>query len=330
MRTKKKAGSLDPVVLRSEVVKRLKRPKDIGVLAEELGVKRSVIAGELRALKQNGYQIDRVGDTITLHRTVAQTGTVSPVTLSLKRTGETRFGIISDTHLGSKFERLDILEAAYDHFAKAGIENVYHAGNLVDGESVVNRYDLKVHGLVDQTHYALDHYPQRKNITTHFIDGDDHEGWWTRREGIRFGPYLEMAAREVDRNDLRYLGYAEADVSLQAPWMKKPAIMRITHPGGGSAYATSYKAQKTVESYGPNEKPDILVVGHYHKMGVFRPRSVWSILAGCTQDQSTFMRKLGLEAHLGWLTVGVCQDKNGAAIGLNVQMFQGFDRAYYK
>lgn len=296
----------------------------------KLGCGTAVVRAELRELQKAGYQLLWEGSRVRLDRAAGPLGNEkSPVTISLKKTEVSRFGIISDTHLGSKFERLDVAEAAYDHFAKEGITTVLHAGNMVDGESRFNRYDLAVHGLADQTHYCAVHYPQRKGITTFYIDGDDHEGWWTQREGVRFGPYLEMYARNMDRTDLRYLGYAEADIPIKAEWMERPGVLRIVHPGGGTAYAHSYQAQKIVESYGPNGKPDVLVVGHYHKMGYFRPRGVHCILAGCTQDQTTWMRKQHIEAHLGWWIVGLKQDKRGAVVGLECEASQVFDRRYY-
>lgn len=39
------------------------------------------------------------------------------------------FGLISDTHLGSIAERLDIVNLAYETFASRGITKVFHAGD---------------------------------------------------------------------------------------------------------------------------------------------------------------------------------------------------------
>ena len=45
------------------------------------------------------------------------------------------------------------------------------------------------------------------------------------------------------------------------------AIIKIMlmHPGGGTAYALSYRAQKIVQALPGGQKPDILAIGHYHK-----------------------------------------------------------------
>lgn len=89
-----------------------------------------------------------------------------------------RFGVVSDTHLGSKYAREDVLQALYDIFEREGIETVYHAGNFIDGEARFNQNDIHVHGMGNQVRYFAEHYPQRDGIHTYFIAGDDHEGWY--------------------------------------------------------------------------------------------------------------------------------------------------------
>ena len=49
------------------------------------------------------------------------------------------YGITSDNHLCSKYARLDVLNAAYDHFERRGITHVFNAGNMIDGEKSFNK-----------------------------------------------------------------------------------------------------------------------------------------------------------------------------------------------
>ena len=44
-----------------------------------------------------------------------------------------RFGLVADTHLCCKEERLAELHCQYDLFEKEGITTVFHAGNPIDG-----------------------------------------------------------------------------------------------------------------------------------------------------------------------------------------------------
>lgn len=219
-----------------------------------------------------------------------------------------KFGAIGDTHLCSKYERLDVLSALYDTFASEGITDVYHTGNYIDGEARFNFGDIHTHGMDDQIAYFVKHYPQRQGITTHFIAGDDHEGWYTQKNRIDIGKHTEDMARREGRADLVHLSYMEADIPLLSGAVK----MRVLHAGGGSATSISHTSQKIVDSYSEDEKPHILLVGHYHK-SEYLPnyRNVHVFQTGCTQEQTPFMRKKRLHADLGAWIISVCVQNDG-------------------
>ena len=239
-----------------------------------------------------------------------------------------RFGVTGDNHLCSRYERLDVLNALYDLFEQEGIEVVYNTGNWIDGEARFNKHDLKIHGLDNQLNYWIDNYPSKNGITTHYITGDDHEGWYTQREGINVGKYAETKAIEANRDDLKFLGHMEADIIL--PAKDGQTTLRVLHPGGGSAYAISYTSQKIVESYTGGEKPDILFDGHYHKAGYNYIRGVHVIQTGCTQDQTPFMRKKRLAAHLGGWIIEFAVDDIGAITRFKQEFIPFYDNGYYE
>lgn len=191
------------------------------------------------------------------------------------------FGFIGDTHLCSKYERLDVLNDLYDIFELEGVDRVFHAGNWVDGEARFNMYDLKVVGMDPQIDYLIENYPQRDGIITYAVAGDDHEGWWCQRNGIDIGKHAENKMRNAGRHDWVNLGYMESYVTLANINSGKTAQILTMHPGGGSAYAVSYKPQKIVESFTGGEKPNVLLIGHYHKMSYNIIRNVHAIQVGC-------------------------------------------------
>jgi hypothetical protein len=181
-----------------------------------------------------------------------------------------------------------------------------------------------------QLRFLAENYPQRDDIKTYFIAGDDHEGWYGQREGIDIGRWTERVVREAGREDFIYLGYMEADVDLVNAATEKSARMRIVHPGGGSSYAISYSMQKLVESYEGGDKPAVVLGGHYHKQELLNYRNVWIYQGGTTEDQTPFMRKKKLEAHVGGQIVSLEQDPNtGAIIGAN-GFYRYFNRGYYR
>lgn len=240
-----------------------------------------------------------------------------------------RFGYVTDNHLGSKYERLDVLNRLYDIFQEEGITTVFNTGNWIDGEARFNMHDLKVHGFDAQIKYMLEHYPQREGIVTKYIAGDDHEGWYTQKHGIDAGRLLQERAQKFGRTDLEYLGYMENDVILKSKDGKGETVIRLLHPGGGSAYAISYAPQKIVESYSGNEKPNVLLVGHYHKASYDYIRGVHVVQGGTTMDQSPFMRKKRLAAHLGGWIIEFTTHPNGAIDRFRAEFIPFYDKEFY-
>jgi biotin operon repressor len=244
--------------------------------------------------------------------------------------GWSRLGFTSDNHLCNKHSRLDVLHEAYEFFEKEGIFKVVNGGNWIDGEFRWNRRELITRpGMDAQLDYLIDNWPVRKGVQTLYIAGDDHEGWYAQREGIEIGRYLQMRAEQQGRHDLTYLGYAEHDLKLKAG--KGAAVLRLAHPGKGSAYAISYKPQKIVESYQGGEKPQILMIGHYHKKGWFSPREVDTVLMGCTCDQTLFMRKGEIQAHVLFGILEWQQDRtDGHITRVRCEYFSRYNRGFYE
>ena len=322
-----KAG-MDPnePIFRSEVLRRIKRPTTIPKLAEALNSPEEDISNVIEDLEERGYIIHRAGTTISLGKSVEQEHQ-GIVFKNHYHDRPIKFGVVADMHMCSKSERLDVLQAAYDEFERQGITTVLCPGNYVDGEARFNVHELKAHGIADQCQYAIDHWPQKNGIKTYYVDGDDHEGWWCQREGIEFGRYLMLEAQAQGRDDLVYMGYMEADIEIKAP--QGSSIVKVIHAGGGSSYAFSYASQKLVESFQGGEKPSVAIIGHYHKQEYCFPRNVHCVQAGCCQDQTRFMRKKKLAAHVGFSVISFQQDIKGSITRFSPEFHAFWDRGYY-
>ena len=239
-----------------------------------------------------------------------------------------RFGLTSDEHLGSKYHRDDVLNALFDIWESQGITDVYECGNMIDGEARFNKHDLLVHGMQNQVDFFVQNWPKRDGIKTHFITGDDHEGWYVQREGVNIGEFIQMCAEKAGRTDLEFLGHMEHDIIITAK--QGEARLRLVHAGGGSAYATSYSVQKIVESLTGGTKPSVMLVGHYHKAEYSYVRNVHVVQAGTSEDQTPFMRKLKLQAHVGGWTVSFTVDDYGNVHEFTPQFHPFYDREYYE
>lgn len=303
-----------------------KKPLTLGELSTKFdrGVKQ--IEEAIATLRAKGVQVELKAESAQLVRDVPMGG-VFHIDRSVFHGTEFRFGFLTDTHNASRYQRLDALNAMYDLYAEEGITEVFHGGNLLDGECRFNKFDLLAHGIEGQCDYAAKHYPQRKGISTRFIAGDDHEGWWVQREGVNIGQVMQDRFEAAGRKDMKYLGYLEADIMLQAT--KGKTWIRLMHGGGGSAYALSYTAQKIVESFQGGDKPAVLLLGHYHKMDFCLPREVFCVQGGCFQDQTPFMRKNKIQAHVGGWICRLIQAPDGHVSRFAAEFVRFYDREFY-
>lgn len=238
------------------------------------------------------------------------------------------FGVTGDNHLASKYSRLDVLNGLFDAYAAEGITTVFQTGNILDGECRFNKHDLLTRsGMEAQIEYLVEQWPARKGITTHFVVGDDHEGWWTQREGMNVGERIEDSFTRAGRKDMKYIGYMERDVEFKTT--KGSCWGRVVHLGGGSSYAFSYAMQKLIESYQGGEKPQFVLAGHLHKFDWCFPREVHAIQTGTTEDQTPFMRKQKIQAHVGGLIIRFHQAETGEINRFMVEWMPWYDRKFH-
>lgn len=297
----------------------------IEALSEHFDKSIKTVREAMEVLKKEGHNIHQVSEGIEITRDIPVS---FPTKIPVEKGRRVKFGLVSDNHLGSKYERNEVLETLFDVYANEGIDTVYQCGNIIEGEAVFNKFDVLAHGIEGQSRYLAEHWPKRKGIKTLFITGDDHEGWYVQREGVNIGRILEMEARRVGREDLVFLGHMEHDIIFEGT--KRKVVMRLIHAGGGSSYATSYSAQKIVESYTSGEKPDILLIGHYHKAEYTYAREVHVVQAGTTQDQTPFMRKKKLHAHVGGWIIEFEMTKEGSMSRFKTEWLPFYDRKYYE
>jgi len=312
-----------------QVAKYIKNNKrSLREIADQFDTAPNKIILAIGELEKRNIIVDNFMDGgFQLARSIAPVDSVKRIDLTKYKEIEYPFGVVADTHLGSKYERLDVLNALYDRFQQYGVETVFHGGNWIDGESRFNKYDIYVYGVEAQLNNFIRKYPQREGIETKFISGDDHEGWYVQREHLDIGRTMVDRARAAGRDDLIDLGYMERDIEFKQDGGS--SIIRVIHAGGGSAYAVSYTSQKYAESLQGGEKPSIVLVGHFHKFDWSYPREVQILQPGAVQDQTPFMRKRKIQAMVGGCVVWVKQNELGIFTSVKVEWIPFFDKKFY-
>ena len=110
--------------------------------------------------------------------------------------------IISDTHFGSKFEKLRYIYEVFE-FAKAhGVKTILHGGDIIEG----NIKSKKGFSSIKQANYFIEKYPHDDEITTHALFGNHDFLAITRNPEV--GEVLKS------REDVLPLGYKKAYINL--------------------------------------------------------------------------------------------------------------------
>jgi len=152
--------------------------------------------------------------------------------------------------------------------------------------------DLKLWGQDEQVKSVIKNYPKREGIKTYIIGGN-HDLKLYQNAGAP-DPLVSIAK---NREDIKYLGQIEANVKLT-----NGAILRLTHPDGGGAYALSYLPQKYINAMEGGSKPDIIAFGHWHTSFYMNYRNIHALNAGCFERQNTLLLRKGIMPVIGgWL-----------------------------
>lgn len=201
-------------------------------------------------------------------------------------------GVISDTCLNSKYERLDILHTAYNFFKQFKVPYVLHCGNFTERYSKGGDDTLVEHILYQDYGGMLEHidevYPNL-GVPTYFIGGRNERSYFKRilkekdDDGFIWKEKTNVCHDLNDlRKDLNFLGWHNAKVRI-AP--KTTLALASPKSGSRKPYTISHPIQKIIESYGGGEKPDVQVVGYYNQRWSGEHLGVKAIMIGTTQNQ---------------------------------------------
>lgn len=230
--------------------------------------------------------------------------------------GHIIFGLISDTHIGSKYQQISALRDFYELCARRGVRKVFHSGDWVAGKRIYRgqEYDLFLHSMKDQRKYLIENYPYIDGIETIGIRGN-HDEAWTLLVG---DPVMELVAER--RPDITIIGEYQGFVEWAG------FRFSLHHPGGGQAYAISYKLQKLVESFTAENLPDFVSMGHFHQKEYVTIRNVECFQPGCFEAQTPYEIRKNLHPVIGGWIVEAQKTKNGIDIIAEFKRYKPLER----
>lgn len=147
-----------------------KKNKSFLDICQSLGLKDYEVAGLISLMTQEGYNIEFSNGEVLVLKSPRKRQDVYEVPYNLEHL---RLLLISDTHLCSKYDRLDILRYLYDKAERDGVKHVLHSGDFTDGRS--NRpeqvYELREPSYEGQVQYCVEKYPKFSG-KTYVIQGN--------------------------------------------------------------------------------------------------------------------------------------------------------------
>lgn len=287
----------------------LKKKKSFIDICKELQLKDYEVIGLVNLMKQDGELVDYVNGELVRLKTPLKTDDVYRVS-----TDNTHIPLllISDTHLCSKYDRLDILRYLYDKAEDRGIKYILHSGDFTDGRS--NRpehiYELKETSYEGQVDYCVDKYPTFSGKT--YVISGNHDDWWYKSTGSEI-----VKAIAKRRDDIVYLGSDVADLRIGK------LKIRLFHGKGGNAYAKSYKVQKYLDSIPLEERPHILQTGHVHQSFYMKQDNTHCFQTSCLEDLTPFARSMGLanDKSVWWVDTNIDDRGNIESINQELETF---------
>lgn len=290
-----------------------KEPLHLSRLMEMFDRSESTIRGWIEDLREAGYVItEKKNHAFIDTRSQPKISYVPARTLADEQGQEVIFAAASDLHAGSTHSQ----PSAYNKFIRIayeeyGVRDVFDPGDITTGVAGYRGQDYDIidpirpwgrdwHNTSLGQLWLADAYAPKLPGLRYFKLGGNHDAWHISKNGLDI---VRMLTER--RDDMVYLGYDVNDIPLT-----DRASVRLWHPGGGGAYALSYRLQKGTEQMAmdelhraieENDNPNlrIILAGHMHTEIKFQSGPLVAAHVGCFEGQTNYLKKKGLYPTIG-------------------------------
>jgi hypothetical protein len=225
-----------------------------------------------------------------------------------KRGSLHRVAVVSDLHLGSKWQQITLLGEFLRYAKLAGAEEILCVGDICDGMKMRpgHEYEVFKQSADDILKYCARAIP-KVGLPFRFIDGN-HDYALFRHAGIVFGEYLAEL-----RDDLEFLGYNTGDCIIPGG-----VRVRLYHGGKGCPENRSLRVQKKARAAAEELRaigkspPEIFLTGHCHQeVTVHNIDNMFAMGVPCFQAQTSYMKMLGLVPDIAGVMLEYRADGSG-------------------
>lgn len=285
-----------------EAIYKLIRTKSMSVheLSEALDRSESSISHILAKMEDKGYNIaqDSFDVQITSSRSVRPPDEIpAPIAHSM----ELKLAFPSDWHFGSKMAQITHFLRFIAHARESGVKDFFVPGDIFHGTRMYRGQELDLYAKTpDAQEEALSYVFKPEPDEHWYILGGNHD--WSLVKNCGTDKVWHFCQKWPN---VYFLGYDKADIPVTDQFS-----VRLLHPGGGPAYAASYRAQKSLEAlayeelsaFAAGEKDPcvrVLAVGHLHfEFNMMRGHCV-AFQAGCFEAQTAYEAQKNLIPNIG-------------------------------
>jgi len=232
-----------------------------------------------------------------------------------------RFGIVSDTHFGSKFQQPTLLREHLRYMKKRKVDAILMPGDVFDGAVSMHAgfvYETFLHGSDAQLDYGsevLIPEADRLGVPWYLINGN-HDFSLFREGGTDIvarlcerSKWFNYLSPETDGNAMGSVGYVKFGQLL----------VQLCHPHLGSTRTRSYRVERWIEELSPEAKPHVVIMGNFHKVLQLDYRNVFALMVPSFQAQSTWMASKGIASYVGSAILEMGVEPRGMAPSINVE-----------
>lgn len=228
-----------------------------------------------------------------------------------------KLGILSDSHIGSKWQQATYLREHARYMAQQGVSAILVPGDVTDGSTSMHpgfEYGLWAHGADAQVDAAVEAFPEVG--VPYYLIGGNHDASHYKAAGVDV-----IAAICSRRDDMSYLGprissrhFAGSIGYLEVG----DVLIQLTHPHLGGTRTRSYRLETWIENL-QAPRPKIVVMGNFHKMVEILYRSTWGLLVPSYQAQTSWMASKGIESIVGGAIIEFGTVTKGLAPSLRIE-----------
>jgi len=213
------------------------------------------------------------------------------------------FGVISDSHIGSRYLLQEALEEIPQRLVREGAQFLIFAGDLYDGvhmrkDQHLEQIDPSADG---QLALAVKLFPSTGKIV-YGIAGNHCASF------LKIG--LDNVRRFANiRKEFIFLGYYQALLPLTPK-----SDLLIFHPRGKLAKTRSRSLQNVIELFIPSKRTiSLAIVGHWHSPFLaMKYFGVWGFLAPSFQKTTPYLASQGMKSEVGGILITVEIRDNGS------------------